>query len=174
MNHSGMMPKKLHLRAAALAAMAACTVLLLSLPVQAKREHERVPLGACTGADDEIRLDITVSGVRSPDGEVAIVFYGSHPEDFLERGAWLDRVRIPARKGAVETCVLLPRPGSYAIALYHDEDANGKLNKTWVGIPNEGYGFSNDAPAPLRAPRFDEAVFTVDTGDNPLKITMRY
>jgi len=172
MSHSRMVPIKQRAGAAAFLMIAACAAVFLSFPAQAKSEHE--PLGGCVGADDEIRLDLTVSGVRSPDGEVAIVLYGGRAKDFLAKGAWVNRVRVPAMKGTVETCLLAPQPGQYAIALYHDEDANGKLNKTWVGIPDEGFGFSNDAPAPLRAPRFDEAAFTAGTGDNPLEITLRY
>lgn len=157
---------------AAFLRVAACAAVFLSFPGHA--ESAREPLGLCTGADDEIRLDIRVSDVRSPDGEVAIVLYGDRAKDFLAKGAWVNRVRVPARKGAVEACLLAPQPGRYAIALYHDEDANGKLNKTWIGIPDEGFGFSNDAPAPLRAPRFDEAAFTAGAGDNPLEIKLRY
>jgi len=169
-----MVPIKQRAGIAAFLTVAACAAVFLSFPAHAKSARE--PLGLCAGADGEIRLDIRVSGVRSPDGEVAIVLYGGRAEDFLAKGAWVNRVRVPARKGAVEACLLVPQPGQYAIALYHDEDANGKLNKTWIGIPDEGFGFSNDAPAPLRAPRFDDAVFTVGVDDNgnPLEITLRY
>ncbi len=33
-------------------------------------------------------------------------------------------------------------PGTYALAVIHDENGNGKLDTNWVGIPTEGYGFS--------------------------------
>jgi len=35
-------------------------------------------------------------------------------------------------------------PGTYALVVIHDENMNGKLDTNWVGIPKEGYGFSND------------------------------
>ena len=35
-------------------------------------------------------------------------------------------------------------PGTYAIAVFHDENANGKLDKNFLGIPCEGYGASNN------------------------------
>jgi uncharacterized protein (DUF2141 family) len=36
------------------------------------------------------------------------------------------------------------KPGSYAVAAYHDENNNDKLDKAFTGIPNEKYGFSNN------------------------------
>jgi uncharacterized protein (DUF2141 family) len=38
-------------------------------------------------------------------------------------------------------------PGTYALAVIHDENSNGKLDTDLLGIPTEGYGFSNDARA---------------------------
>ena len=48
-------------------------------------------------------------------------------------------------------------PGTYALAVIHDENMNGKLDTSWLGIPREGYGFSNDAKALLGAPSFSAA-----------------
>jgi uncharacterized protein (DUF2141 family) len=50
-------------------------------------------------------------------------------------------------------------PGTYAIAVIHDENMDGKLNSNWLGIPTEGYGFSNDARGVLSAPSFSAASF---------------
>jgi len=50
--------------------------------------------------------------------------------------------------------------GTYAIALFHDAKLTGKMEKNFVGIPQEGYGFSNDAkPHALSAPSFEECAF---------------
>ncbi len=50
--------------------------------------------------------------------------------------------------------------GTYAIALFHDAKLTGKMEKNLIGIPQEGYGFSNDAkPHALSAPTFQECVF---------------
>jgi hypothetical protein len=45
-------------------------------------------------------------------------------------------------------------PGTYALVISHDENTNGKLDTNWLGVPTEGYGFSNDATALLGAPSF--------------------
>jgi len=51
--------------------------------------------------------------------------------------------------------------GTYAIALFHDSNSNGKFDKGALGVPSEGYGFSNNASALLGPPRFTDAAFEV-------------
>ena len=47
--------------------------------------------------------------------------------------------------------------GKYAVAVFHDENKNGKLDKNYLGIPTEVYGFSNNARRTFSAPSFEEA-----------------
>ena len=51
---------------------------------------------------------------------------------------------------------------------------NGKLDTNWVGIPKEGYGFSNDVKALLGAPPFSAARFKYDGGTLDLTISLHY
>ena len=46
----------------------------------------------------------------------------------------------------------------YAIAIYHDQNSNNKFD-TFLSIPKEKYGFSNDAPVFLGPPKFEDASF---------------
>jgi len=52
--------------------------------------------------------------------------------------------------------------GKYAIALFHDENENKKLDKNFFGIPKEGYAFSNN-PTTLFEPSFDDISFELNT-----------
>ena len=65
-------------------------------------------------------------------------------------------------------------PGTYALAVIHDENMNGKLDTHWLGIPREGYGFSNGAKASLGAPSFSAASFQYDGGTLGLTISLHY
>lgn len=60
--------------------------------------------------------------------------------------------------------------GAYAVKLYHDENSNGSLDTNMLGIPSEGYGFSNN-PKGIGEPDFEEAMFSVD-GDTTIEITL--
>ena len=52
--------------------------------------------------------------------------------------------------------------GTYALALYHDVNNNGKLDRNLWGIPTEPYGFAKKEPSKWRAPTFEEAAFQLD------------
>ena len=55
--------------------------------------------------------------------------------------------------------------GEYAIKYYHDENGNGKLDANALGIPNEPYGFSNNARAVFSPPSFEKAKFVFDNDE---------
>ena len=63
--------------------------------------------------------------------------------------------------------------GRYAIALLHDENGNGKIDKALM-IPREGFGFSRDAPLRMGPPSFKDAAFDVDAKGVNQSIRMRY
>lgn len=63
--------------------------------------------------------------------------------------------------------------GRYAIALIHDENANGRMDKRLM-IPREGFGFSQDAPVVMGPPAFKSAAFPVGAAREHLSIKMRY
>ena len=51
--------------------------------------------------------------------------------------------------------------GIYAIALFIDANKNMKIDKNFLGIPKEQYGFSNNAMGTLSGPSFEQAKFQV-------------
>jgi uncharacterized protein (DUF2141 family) len=65
-------------------------------------------------------------------------------------------------------------PGTYALAVIHDENTNGKLDLNWIGVPTEGYGFSNDVKAVFGAPSFAAASFRFTGGTLDMTIRLEY
>lgn len=65
-------------------------------------------------------------------------------------------------------------PGTYAIAVIHDENMNGKLETNWLGIPIEGYGFSNDAKGVTGVPSFSAASFAYNGRNLDLTMSLNY
>ena len=51
--------------------------------------------------------------------------------------------------------------GEYAVTLFVDLDGNKKLNKNFLGIPKEQYGFSNNVMGKMSPPTFNQAKFTI-------------
>ncbi len=65
-------------------------------------------------------------------------------------------------------------PGTYAIALLHDENDNGKADRVLGMMPREGFGFSNDAPVNMGPPAFTDAAIRVGAAPMRQSIRMRY
>ena len=81
---------------------------------------------------------------------------------------------LDATPSAPETVVAFHvAPGTYAAAVYHDANANGRMDTNALGIPREGYGVSNNPRPRFRAPRFSEAQVRI-TRDTTLTLRMAY
>ena len=65
-------------------------------------------------------------------------------------------------------------PGTYAIALLHDENDNGRADRALGMMPKEGFGFSRDAPVRMGPPDFDDAAIVVGSSPSRQTIRMRY
>ncbi|HYE52886.1 MAG TPA: DUF2141 domain-containing protein [Azospirillaceae bacterium] len=124
--------------------------------------------------DGDVRLQVTVKGVKKPKGEVVVTVYPDDAQRFLAKGGKVARVRVLATAPDTRVCLPVPASGRYAVAVYHDENGNRKFDRTMVGLPDEGYAFSNDADTTLGLPKFEAVLFQAAAGDNDLTVTMRY
>lgn len=129
---------------------------------------------ACTGPapPGATRLVVEAANLRNGAGEVAFTVYPDDKRRFLARGGKLLRVRVPATAPVTRACFNL-RPGSYAVAQYHDENADHDFNRT-LFAPTEGFGFSNDAPTSIGLPSLAAARFKLPSGGRTLRMRMRY
>lgn len=62
--------------------------------------------------------------------------------------------------------------GEYAITLFHDVNGNHLLDKNFIGIPTEPYGFSNNARGLFGPPTFDAAKFVLNQTHQKIQITL--
>lgn len=96
------------------------------------------------------------------------------PSDFPD-GEGILSVRVPIA-GPNTSCTFSNiEPGTYAVAVVHDENSDGKLDKNFVGVPSEGYGVSNNKTYALSAPKWDESIFTIAPSESKtLQVKLRY
>lgn len=108
------------------------------------------------------QLVVTVDGVRSAEGGVmaSLLRAGADGKPQIADGTVL-----AARKGKLSLIFADLAPGQYAVELFHDENGNGKLDKTPFSLPAEGVAFSNGATAQYGHPAF--AAMAVDVGAAP-------
>jgi len=59
--------------------------------------------------------------------------------------------------------------GNYLINYYHDANQNHKMDKNIVGMPTEGYGFSNNPDAKFGPPSYEKLLFPV-TGETKVEL----
>ena len=64
-------------------------------------------------------------------------------------------------------------PGVYGVKSYQDANRNGKFDQSWIGLPEERYGFSNDARPILSEPNFNRTKFMVWSGENVIVIHLQ-
>lgn len=128
----------------------------------------------CAGRASATRLTVQVSQLSSAVGEVVVTVYPSNPRRFLAPRGKLLRLRVKAVTPTTRACFNLPGPDVYAVAVYHDANANEDFDRNRLGMPTEGFGFSNDAPTRFGLPSFESARFAAKPGDNALPVKMRY
>jgi uncharacterized protein (DUF2141 family) len=97
---------------------------------------------------------------------------GGFPTEFLRFATRIMVMRIRDTRARCHFADIAP--GTYALAVIHDENLYGKLDANWLGIPSEGYGFSNDARAAFGAPPFSAASFAYDGSSLALTISLNY
>jgi uncharacterized protein (DUF2141 family) len=124
---------------------------------------------ACTG------IHVKILNIKNSIGTIACALFESpdgFPKEYLHFARNVVVIRI---RDAEADCnfVDIPR-GTYAMAVVHDENMNGKLDTNLLGIPKEGYGFSNDAKGRFAAPLFSQASFTYDGRNADLTMRLRY
>jgi uncharacterized protein (DUF2141 family) len=119
-------------------------------------------------------LSVRVSQLRSNDGQVGCMLYNSAKGFPTDPSAAAQKRWCPI-KDKTSTCSFDPIPaGTYAVACFHDENKNGKLDTGLFGIPTEGTGVSNNAKGLMGPPSFDKARFSFSGAASELQIRMGY
>lgn len=131
-------------------------------------------LPALLGAALPVQTTVTVdlAGLRSHKGLVQACLTAD-PKAFpdCQRDPHAFRQTVPAQAGSIAFRQV--PAGRYAIALFHDENGNGRLDKVLM-VPTEGFGFSRDAPVRFGPPRFAAAAFALGEGQMETTIRLRY
>ncbi|MCF3628431.1 DUF2141 domain-containing protein [Thalassospiraceae bacterium LMO-SO8] len=112
------------------------------------------------GAGHAADLTVTVTGLRSDDGDVHMALY-DRAETFPKSDGMLAEGVIPPSGRRASWVFKDIKPGRYAVAVYHDANGDHSFDQGPFGIPLEDYGFSMGARAFLSAPDFDDAAFPV-------------
>jgi uncharacterized protein (DUF2141 family) len=128
---------------------------------------------ACLSTSAQYTLDIAVSGIHNDKGTLYLSLYNGE-KGFPKDPKAANRLAYARIVNGISTFRFdhLPK-GTYAVACYHDENGNGKLDDNLFGIPTEGTGASNDAKGFFGPPKFRDAKFLLNR-DTAITIRIRY
>ena len=126
---------------------------------------------SCRGAANEIRL--TINNVKESVGLIAADLYRNEPDNFLNVDGREKQVRFAARAPITQFCLTAPADGDYAIAIYHDENANGRFDKGVFGLPAEPWGLSQNPRVRLGPPPISKSLFSVADDGADVDIRLR-
>lgn len=125
-----------------------------------------IPLFAQTGS-----VEITVINVKESVGAIAIALY-DNPDHWLKIASSNYYQKID-KEGFSILIKDIPI-GKYAVSLFHDKNLNRELDKNFIGIPKEPFGFGNDAMGLFGPPGFYNSSIEITEGEIiKMKVTLK-
>lgn len=103
-------------------------------------------------------LIVHISGFEEIEGKVSIGLFSSS-EGFPKKSKDRIGTALEIHDSTVSYTFSALQNGEYALAIYHDENSNGELDRNFLGIPSEDYVFSNYAKGSFGPPSFEDAKF---------------
>jgi uncharacterized protein (DUF2141 family) len=119
-------------------------------------------------------LHLKIVQLRNDNGRVNVSLYRSKEGYPGDPDKAYRKVEVQIKEGTCEVVFEDLPLGEYAVSLMHDENRNGKIDTSFLGIPKEGYGASNDAKAVLGPPKYNDARFLLDKPDMTMEIKVKY
>nr|WP_293845807.1 DUF2141 domain-containing protein [uncultured Arsenicibacter sp.] len=114
-------------------------------------------------------LTVDVHNIRELTGNISVAIF--KPCEKFPDCKPVEGKRIDVKKNRIQVSFDVD-PGEYAVAVYHDVNDNGKLDKKLFGIPKEPYGFSNNYRPVVSAPSFKDCQVSVGTGETSVSIKL--
>jgi uncharacterized protein (DUF2141 family) len=129
-------------------------------------------LGAGPASRPAAQLTVTVTDLRNHKGDLIFGVFDQpkgFPNEEKKSVNW--QVKKADADRVTFTCQL--PPGRYSASVLHDENGNGQMD-TSLGIPQEGYGVTNNPKPKLRKATFKEALFDLPKEGAEKTISVQY
>ncbi len=107
---------------------------------------------------------VTVTNIKESKGQIVIGVF-DRQSSFPKEGKQVRKIVIPVTGNQVSKTIDLPN-GTYGLAIFHDENGDGKCDQNMLGIPKEGFAFSNNFKPSVKAPKFKDVQFTINDNMN--------
>lgn len=122
-------------------------------------------------AQENNSLTLKVSGYNNNSGKIYIAIYNSKESYLNNNKAYHLEIFNPSR--GITNCTVKNIPnGEYAVAIFYDENGNGKMDFNIFGAPAELYGFSNNARGFFSSPKYEKTKI-VHSGSDSFNILLK-
>jgi len=125
-------------------------------------------------ADLNSNITVKVDELKNQDGQICATLFDKSqgfPSD-SKQALQSQCVKITERPQKLTFKDL--KPGTYAVALFHDANGDGIFNSNYIGIPKEGFGFSRNPLVVTRPPKFEDAAVFVAGPNTDIDIKLQY
>ena len=127
------------------------------------------PFISSASAAEALTVEVVINDVAKTKGEIYVAICG---ETEFGKGCTHSKA-VKAERGAVSVKFEGLDAGTYGVMAYHDENSNQQLDRTDIGIPTEGYGFSG-TPNRFGPPNFAQAAVDLSSAQNVVSIQLVY
>jgi uncharacterized protein (DUF2141 family) len=116
------------------------------------------------------KLSITITNIQK-NGKTLYVGIYRKSDEFSAFNKYWKNVKVNTTNNSMKVEFDIPY-GEYAVAVSHDLNGNGKLDKNLFGYPSEPFGFSNNFKPKLSSPDFSDCKFSFTQQTNSLTIKL--
>jgi uncharacterized protein (DUF2141 family) len=134
-----------------------------------------IALAKTVDAQSASTLTVDVTGIQSQTGQVCLGLY-DHEQGFpYETNTVIQSDCVPITGSTVQKQFTGLKPGNYAVAVVDDQNGDRTLNRDIFGVPQEGFGVSNNPTVSptTGTPKFSDATVPVNQ-DTTINIVMKY
>jgi len=121
------------------------------------------------------KLKIEITSIKGTNGKILLSLF-NQAKGFPTHNKYAYKTaEIDIREGGKTYIEFTDLPyGDYAVAVLHDENDNKKMDYNFLGIPQEGYCFSNNYRPTIKNPKFKQAGFFLERPLKTLQLEMIY
>jgi len=117
-------------------------------------------------------VEVIITGIRNTKGQIVIGVFKDDPT-FQKEDAFLSRkFEKKEMKNGEMKIEFKMEPDLYGLTLLDDENSSGLMEYSFIGIPKEGFGFSDYYHSGIKKPKFDAFKFTLEK-DQKKKIAVK-
>lgn len=119
-------------------------------------------------------LNIEITGIKNKQGQICLSLFNQHNGFPNNENSAVETSCIQVTDIQQTVTFRNLAVGNYAVAVFHDENNDGILNCNWLGIPTEGFGFSQNPPILKGIPKFKDSAIIVSDSDISIEIHLKY